>query len=223
MSGAGAPGTPPAGAKAPLSPLLVASVALSGVSLFLPTAFGPLGPLVAGVLAFLGHRRVVLSKGALRGPGLAKVAMTLALALFLLQAWAVVRGAAAAAAWTGIRAHLAAVEDVLRDGSPEGAYGLLSEEARARTDRVPWVRGLGDAMERLGPLVRLGEARETGGDWERTATFGEGDAADLLLFLTFDGSFQRGRGRVEVEVRARRAGREVSTGLESLRVSPVEK
>jgi len=208
--------------SAPLSPLLVASLVLSAVSLLLPDV-GPLGPLVAGVLAFLGHRQVARSKGAVRGPALAKAAMTAALVLFALHAWAVVRGAAAAAAWTGIRAHLAAVEGVLRDGTAEGAYGLLSEEARARTDRVAWVKDLGGAMERLGPIVRLGEPEETGGDWDRTATFGEGDSADLRLSLAFDAEFRDGRGRVEIEVRATRAGREVSTGLESLRVSPVEK
>ena len=62
-------------AERPFSPLLVASLALSAVSLLLPD-IGPLGPLVAGVLAFLGYRKVVRSKGTVRGPGLAKVAMT---------------------------------------------------------------------------------------------------------------------------------------------------
>ena len=214
------PPAPPAPGARPIAPLLVASLVLSAVSLLLPDAFGPIGPLVAGVLAFLGYRKVAASKGALRGPGIAKVAMTLALALLVLHAWAMVRNAAVAAAWNGIRGHLARVEEVLRTGTPEGAYALLSEEARGESGREAWVSGLRDALQRLGPLERLGEAREEGGDWPDTASFGDGETADLRLPLSFDAAFRNGPGRVEVEVRARRTGREVRTSLESLRVLP---
>lgn len=213
-------GAAPAAAKPPASPLLVASLAVSALSLALPAALGPVGPLVAGVLAFLGWRGVARSGGALRGPGLAKAAMTIALVLFLVQAWAVVRGAASAAAWAGIRARLAAVEETLRTGTAEGAWELLSPETRARTERTAWIGDLRDSLAALGPLVRLGEAREEGGDWARTAEFGSGDAAELRLPVSFDAEFRGGRGRIEAEFSARRRGREVSTGIESLRVVP---
>ena len=212
-----APAAPP---RVPASPLLVASLAVSGLSLALPTAFGPVGPLAAGVLAFLGHRSVRKSGGRLRGPVLAKVAMTLALALLLVQIWVVWRGAASAAAWTGIRARLAAVEETLRTGTAEGAFELLSPEAQGRTDRAAWVSATGDALGRLGALVSLGEPRAEGGDWERTGEFGSGDAADLRLPVAFDAEFRGGRGRIDLEFSARRRGREVTTGLEALRVVP---
>jgi hypothetical protein len=213
-------GAPAAPARAPASPFLVASLAVSALSLALPAAFGPIGPLAAGVLAFVGHRAVRKSGGALRGPGLAKIAMTIALALFLLQAWAVVRGAASAAAWAGIRARLAAVEETLRTGTAEGAYELLSPEARAATERAPWTAATRDALAALGPLVSLGEPRSEGGDWERTGEFGEGESADLRLPVAFDAEFRGGRGRVELEFSARRRGPEVTTGRESRRGGP---
>lgn len=212
-----APAAPP---RVPASPLLVASLAVSGLSLALPTAFGPVGPLAAGVLAFLGHRSVRKSGGRLRGPVLAKVAMTLAIALLLVQMWVVWRGAASAAAWTGIRARLASVEETLRTGTAEGAFELLSPEAQGRTDRAAWVTATGDALGRLGALVSLGEPRAEGGDWERTGEFGSGDSADLRLPVAFDAEFRGGRGRIDLEFSARRRGREVTTGLEALRVAP---
>jgi hypothetical protein len=176
---------------------------------------------VAGVLAFAGHRRVRASKGLERGPVLAKIAMTTALALLVLQGWQMVRHATAAAAWTLLRDHAARVDANLRSGTPEGAWELLSGEARRSTDRAAFVGDLRAALARLGPLEALGETSGSGGDWERTGTFEEGESADLRLPMVFDARFARGRGRVEVEVLLRRRGRAVTGDMTSLRVTPL--
>jgi len=200
--------------------LLVVSLALTALSVLLPTAFGPLGPIVAGVLAFLGDRRVKASGGALRGPVLAKVAMTAALLLLAGQAWFVIRNAPSAAAEVRVQAQTARVEAVLRAGTAEGAWDLLSPEARAAGDRGAFVDGMRAAMARLGALESLGVPRESGGDWERSGTFLEGDAADLRLGYAFDAKFQRGQGTVAATVLVRRRGREVTVDLVALSVVP---
>lgn len=204
------------------SPMLVASLAVSGLSLALPAAFGPLGPLAAGILAFLGYRNVRAAGGAVRGPLLARGAMTLALALLVVQSWAMVRHAPTAAAWASIREHAARVDANLRTGTPEAAWDLLAPEARVEAGRAAFVTGLRDALSRLGPLQDLGATEGNGGDWERTGTFEEGDSAELRLPMRFDARFERGRGRVEIEVLLRRRGSSVTGALTSLRVAPLD-
>ena len=49
------------------------------------------------------------------------------------------------------------------------------------------------------------------------------DGSDLRLPVLFDAEFRGGRGRIELEFSARRRGREVTTGLESLRVVPAKR
>lgn len=214
----------PAAAERPrTSPLLAGSLVLSAVSLALPTAFGPVGPLAAGVLAFLGYRKVRASQGAVRGPRLAQAAMTVALLLFVLQAWAMVRHAATTAAWAALGGQATRVDGNLRTGTPEGAFELLSPEAQASTDRAAFVTDLREALSRLGPLETLGEAREAGGDWERTGSFEDGEEAELRLAIAFDAKFRKGRGRVEVEVLVRRRGRAVTSGITALTVVPVNR
>jgi hypothetical protein len=200
--------------------LLVASLTLTAVSLALPRSFGPLGPLAAGVLAFLGDRRVKASGGTLRGPVLAKVAMTSALLLLVAMAVVMIRNAPAAAAEVRMQAQTARVEGVLRSGTPDGAFDLLSPEARAGADRAAFVESMRAAMARLGSLDSLGPSRAAGGDWNRAAAFQEGDAADLRLAYAFDATFQRGKGTVTVEVLVRRRGSDVTADILSLRVEP---
>ncbi len=200
--------------------LLVVSLALTGVSVALPTAFGPVGPFAAGVLAFLGHRRVRASGGTLRGPVLAKVAMTAALLLLAAQGWFLIRNAPAAAAEVRVQAQTARVESVLRAGTPEGAWDLLAPEARAAADRAAFVDSMRTAMARLGALESLGLPREAGGDWERSRTFLEGESADLRLGYAFDAKFQRGKGTVALTVLVRRRGRTVTADLVALSVDP---
>lgn len=219
---AGEPGADAASAKPRWSPPLVASVVVSLLSLALPAGFGPLGPLAAGILAFLGYRRVRASGGTERGPLLARGAMTLALALLVVQSWAMVRHAPTAAAWASLREHAARVDANLRTGTPEGAWDLLSPEARAGADRAAFVTALRESLARLGPLQDLGETGGKGGDWERTGTFEDGESADLRLPMRFDARFERGRGRVEIEVRLHRRGKAVTGELASLRVTPVD-
>lgn len=201
-------------------PLLGVSILLSGLSLLIPDRVGPLGPLAAGVLAFLGYRRVRASEGMLRSVGLARIAMTTALAIFVLHAWGMVRHAATGAAWNAIRGHLQAVEENLRTGTPEGAWDLLSPEGQARAERGPWVRELREALAVLGPLERLGEARALGGDWERTLVFEEGGEADLRLPLAFRPTFRGGAGSLHLEILVHRRGRRVTAELTELRVAP---
>jgi len=211
-----------AAAKPRWSPPLVASVVVSLLSLALPAAFGPLGPLAAGILAFLGHRRVRASGGLERSPLLAQAAMTLALVLLVVQSWAMMRHAPTAAAWASLREHAARVDANLRTGTPEGAWELLSPEARAGADRAAFVTGLREALVRLGPLQDLGETGGEGGDWERTGSFEEGEKADLRLPMRFDARFERGRGRVEIEVLLRRRAKSVTGDLTAIRVTPVD-
>jgi hypothetical protein len=196
------------------------SLALTAASAALPTAFGPLGPVVAGFLAFFGHRRVRASGGTLRGPVLAKVAMTAALLLLLFQAWFMVRNGPAAAAEVRVQAHTARVESVLRAGTPEGAWDLLAEEAKGKLDRAAFVESLRAAMARLGALESLGPPKEAGGDWERSRTFLEGEASELRLGYAFDSKFQRGPGTVALTVLVRRRGRAVTVDLVALGVEP---
>lgn len=203
------------------SGLLVASLALTAVSVTLPTAFGPLGPLAAGVLAFLGDRRVKASGGALRGPVLAKVAMTAALLVLVAQAWFMIWNAPSAEAEIGIQAQTARVEAVLRSGTPEGAFDLLSPGAQAASDRKAFVESIRSALARLGALRSLGKPRNAGGDWDRSGTFLQGDSCDLRLGYAFDAEFERGKGTVAVEVLVRRRGRGVSVDLASLRLDPL--
>lgn len=198
--------------------LLVVSLALTAASAALPTAFGPLGPVVAGFLAFFGHRRVRASGGTLRGPVLAKVAMTAALLLLLFQAWFMVRNGPAAAAEVRVQAVTSRVDSVLRAGTPEGAWDLLAHDARK--DRAAFVDSLRAAMGRLGALESLGPPREAGGDWERSRTFLEGESAEIRLGYAFDSKFQRGDGTVALTVLVRRRGREVSADLVALDVAP---
>jgi hypothetical protein len=196
------------------------SLTLSAVSLLLPQAFGPIGPVVAGVLAFLGHRRVRTSGGTLRGPVLAKVAMTAALLLLAAQGWFMVRNAPAAAAEVRVQAQTARVEAVLRAGTPEGSWDLLSPEAQAGSDRTAFVDSMRAAMARLGALETLGLPREAGGDWENSRNFLEGESADLRLGYAFEAKFQRGTGTVALSVLIRRRGREVAADLVALSVKP---
>jgi hypothetical protein len=197
----------------------VASLGLSAISLGLPDRFGLLGPLAAGVLAFLGYRRVRASGGRLRGPLLAKVAMSAALLLFVAVAWVVVRRAPEAAAAARLQAQSARVEALLRTGTPEGAWELLSPEGRTGADRAAFVRAFREAMLRLGPLDSLGPPLQ-GGGWEGMAGYREGASADLRLGWAFDARFARGPGRVEIEVRLRREGSAVSADLVGLRLLP---
>jgi hypothetical protein len=208
------PGTPRA------HPLLVVSLVLSAVSFALPAAFGPLGPLAAGILALVGYRKARAAPAEFRGPGLARVAMTLALAVFALQAWVLVRHSTTLAAWSLIQREVERVDANLRTGTAEGAYELLAPEVRARTDRAAFVGDLRAVTGRLGALERLGEATKVGGDWERTDSFERGDAAVLRLPMAIEAQFRGGPGRVEIEVVVRRTGGEVSAGLTALRVVP---
>jgi hypothetical protein len=212
------PAAPAPAAPPRASGWLVASLLLTGVSV--TGLLGPLGPFAAGVLALLGHRQARASGGAVRGPRLALAAMTAALAVLALQAWTVVRTAPAGAAWARIRERALLVDGNLRRGTPEGAWELLSEEARAAGGREAFVADLSAALAALGPLESLGDAREAGGEWDRTASFGEDAGADLRLGIAFDARFARGPGRVELTVRVRRAGRAVEGSLEALRVVP---
>ena len=104
----------------------------------------------------------------------------------------------------------------------DGRSIIVTEEILGMA-RPRQVRRFVDALATLGPLVNLGEPRSEGGDWERTADFGSGEAADLRLPVLFDAEFRGGRGRIELEFSARRRGREVTTGLESLRVVPAKR
>ena len=206
--------------KAPrLSRLLVASLALTASSLVLPLAL--VGPLVATVLALLGHRRVRKSGGALRSPALALAAMAAALVVFAAQGWVLVRAAPRAAAQIGMQGQTARVEAALRSGTAEGAFDLLSPAARQGTDRAKFVESLRAAFARLGALRSLGDPRERGAGWDRTGTFLEGDAVDLRLGWAFDAEFERGKGTVTLEVEVRRRGRAVEVDLVSLGVSPL--
>ncbi|MCK6478650.1 MAG: hypothetical protein L6R43_00455 [Planctomycetes bacterium] len=212
---------PAPAAEAPrTSGLLVASLAISGMTLLLPGAMGPVGPFVAGVLAFLGHRRVRASGGALRGPRIALAAMTLALGLLVLQSWVMVRTAPVAAAWARIRGQIGRVDACLRTGTAEGAWDLLDPAARGALDRAAFVRDLRAAMERLGPLESLGTAREEGGDWEATPAFREGERAELRLGMAIPARFRGGEGVVRLEVLVRREGRVVEGVLTRLAVAP---
>ena len=212
--------TEPAAEPARPCSLLVVSLSLTAVSLALPTAFGPVGPLVAGVLAFLGHRRVRASGGTLRGPVLAKVAMTAALLLLAAQGWFMIRNAPAAAAEIRVQAQTARVEAILRAGTPEGAWEILAPEARPAEGRAAFVDSMRAAMARLGALESLGTPREAGGDWERSRTFLEGESADLRLGYAFDAKFQRGAGTIALTVLVRRRGRAVTADLVALGVEP---
>jgi hypothetical protein len=198
----------------------VASLTLTAVSVTLPTAFGPLGPIAAGVLAFLGDRRVKASGGTLRGPVLAKVAMTAAHLVLLAEAWFMIWNAPSAAAEVGVQAQTARVEAVLRSGTPEGAFDLLSPAARAAADRSAFVESIRSALAHLGALRSLGKPRNAGGDWDRSGTFLQGDSSDLRLGYAFEAEFERGKGTVSVEVLVHRRGREVSVDLSSLGVAP---
>ncbi len=215
-------GAAPAAAPAPprVSGLLLSSLVLSGISLLVPSGLGPVGPLVAGVLAFLGYRAVRGSGGGLRGPLLARVAMTAALLLFAFMAWQMVRHAAAARAMGEIRGQVRRVEEVLRNGTAEGAWDLLGSGAKASGDRAAFVKALRAAMLRLGPLDSLGDAEQAGGDWDRTGSFEEGDREVLRLPMDLDGRFRQGRGRIRVEVVVRREGQAVASEIAALRVEP---
>ncbi len=202
--------------------LLVASLALSGLTLLLPGAMGPVGPFLAGVLAFLGHRRVRASGGALRGPRIALGAMTLALLLFALQAWMVVNTAPAAAAFREMRGQVANVDACLRTGTAEGAWDLLDPAARTGLDRAAFTGALREAMTRLGPLETLGAAEEAGGDWDATAAFPRGERAELRLGLLLRPVFRGGKGIVRLVITVRREGRRVTSGVTALAVEPAD-
>ena len=216
MTGGADPAAP---AKPRAHPLLVVSLVLSAVSLAVP-GLGPIGPFAAGVLAFLGYRKVRAAPERFRGPGLARVAMTLALALVLLQAWVAVRHAGSAAAWAAIRRDIGRVDENLRSGTPEGAWDLFGPVEQGRSDRKQFVWSIRAATGTLGPLLRLGEPAEAGGDWFRTGEFDDGEEAEFRFPMTFDAWFRNGRGRVDVEVLVRRRGREVSSEITSLTVTP---
>lgn len=202
------------------SGLLVASLVLSGISLLPGFRLGPLGPLAAGVLAFLGYGAVRRSGGTLRGPLLARAAMTGALVALGLVAWSMIRHEATTRAWGEIRSQVARVEENLRRGTAEGAWDLLGPGARAAKDRAPFVKEMRAAMARLGSLDSLGDATPAGGDWDRTRVFDEGERAELRLPMDFDGRFQLGRGRIRLEVLVRREGRVVTGEIADLRVEP---
>lgn len=209
-----APGT--AAGPPRISLLLLGSLAVSALALALPARVGPLGPLVAGFLAFLGYRRIASSGGRLRGPGLARVAMTAALGVLVFQGWTMVRTAPSAAALAEIRGQVARVERELRAGTPEGAFGLLDEGVRREADRAAWVGRMAGAMGRLGALESVRASREAGGDWDRTAGFLDDPAAVLRLRLAVEGTFARGPGTVHLEVVVRRSGSRVTSALTSL-------
>ena len=218
------PSAPPPPAVVPrFSALLLASLALSGASVLVPSVFGPFGPLLAGVLAFVGYRAVRKSKGILRGPVLAAVAMTVALGLFAFMGWNMVRSFATAEAWRQIRAHIADVEATLRNGTAEGAWELLDSRARKGMDRTAFVKDLRDAMTRLGPLVSLGESRQAGGGWDETVHFEEAEGADLHLPMDIDALFRGGPGRVHVVIFLHRRDRAVSSEITELRVEAAGK
>ena len=102
-----------------------------------------------------------------------------------LHGWFMIRNAPAAAAEVRVQAQTARVESLLRSGTPEGAWDLLSPEARAAGDRTAFVDSIRSAMARLGSLESLGPPRKEGGDWERSGSFLEGDSADSAS-LAFD-------------------------------------
>ena len=214
MTGGADPAAP---AKPRAHPLLVVSLVLSAVSFALPPA---LGPLAAGVLAVLGYRKVRAAPAEFRGPGLARIAMTLALVVLAVQAWVVVRYAATAAAWGAVNREVERVDANLRTGTAEGAWDLFGPVEQGRSERAAFVAYLRGSMGKLGPLERLGEPQEAGGDWFRTDSFEEGDAAELSLRMAFDAVFRDGRGRVEIEVLVRRRGRVVSSEISALTVDP---
>jgi len=203
-----------------VSGLLVASLALCAISLLVPAGLGPLGPLAAGVLAFAGDRAVRRSGGALRSPGLARVAMTAALAVLLLMAWQMVRTGATRRAQAEMRDQVGRVEALLRGGTAEGAWDLIEEDARAGLDRAAFVGDLRAALLRLGPLESLGDAEKAGSDWDRTASFEEGDRASLDLPVVLTARFRGGPGRIRLAVRLRREGAAVTGGIRALRVEP---
>ncbi len=232
MSGTGARSTTDAGAPAaPASPsprlsaLVASSLALAAVSALFsvtsPPGLGPIGPFVAGVLAFLGYRRVAASRGALRGPGLARAAMTAALLLLVHQAWLVVAGADVGAARVEIRRRLEEVETVLRSGTAENAWDLLAEEGRSGEDRETWVRGLRAAQARLGALRAMGELVEGGGDAGRATEEFRANPDGVATFrLAFAPEFERGRGRLETVIVVRKREGRVGASLVSLRLAP---
>lgn len=211
----------PAAPAAPRpSRFLLLSLGVSALSALAWSRFEIVGPFVAGILAFLGYRDVRLSRGALRGPGLARAAMSAALVLLVLQGWTWVGTAHRRVAMRTVRETKEAVEANLRSGTPEGAWELLRPGARARADRGAFVEGLRESLRPLGRLRTFTMMRFDGGDWERFPALDGAEGADLLLPLSFDAEFERGTGRVEIGVRCRRleGGRE--GGLETLRVFP---
>jgi hypothetical protein len=199
------------------------SLVVSALSLLLWSHLEVFGPLAAGVLAFLGYRGVRSSKGSLRGPGLARIAMSLALVLLVLHAWIRVETSYRRAGMRRVQEACTAVEENLRSGTPEGAYDLLSPAARAKTDRAGFVSGQRDALRALGALKAPTVMRWEGGDWERFPDLDAGESVDLRLPITIEAEFDRGGGRVEIEVLVRRRGREVEGGLEVLRLKPASR
>jgi hypothetical protein len=218
---------PAAAAPAPARPsgLLLASLALSGLSILAlarPPGLGPGAPFVAGLLAFLGDRAVRTSGGAVRGPRLARVAMTLALALFVHQGWMMIRHAPTAAARAAVAERIAAGLEALRSGTPESAWELLGDDARRGADRERFVAGLRAALADLGPLADPGAPEEAGDGWgSGTASFLEGASARRTLRVAYPAArFARGTGRIEIAVEARRDGRRVGAELLSIAVEP---
>jgi hypothetical protein len=220
-----AAGPPGEGARRPPT-LLLASVALSAVSLaslLRPPGLGPVAPFVAGVLAFLGDRAARRARGEQGRSLLARVAMTLALALFVHQSWQVVRHEPLARARAAVAGRVEDAATALRTGTPESAWLLLAGDARAPEARDAFLAGLRRAAAEVGPLLLLGAPAPGGSGWgEATAPFLEGDAARKVLVLEWpEARCARGAARITMEIEARREGRRVWAELRRLEVEPL--
>ena len=190
------PAPPPPVRRA--SGLLVMSIVLSAISLLLP-GLGPIGPLVAGFLAFVGYRAVRKSGGILRGPGLAAIAMTLSLAVLVLMAVAMIRDYRGMAALRRVADRIAEVDATLRGGTAEGAFDLLAPGARASLDRTVFLSDLRKAMTRLGPLEAMENETHPGGDWKDLGALD--GSRTMRLPVEVDARFRGGRGMIRMVFR----------------------
>jgi hypothetical protein len=180
------------------SGLLVTSILLTSLSILLP-GIGPVGPIVAGFLAFVGYRAVRKSGGVLRGPVLASAAMSLALGALVLMGVAMLRDVRPNAALRRVKARVAEVEATLRTGTAEGAFELLAPDAPAAADRTAFLRGLRETMTRLGPLEAMESESHPGGDWKDLGSLD--GSRSLRLPVDIDARFRGGKGTIGLEFR----------------------
>jgi hypothetical protein len=209
---------PPRFSGAVLASLLLVVFCIVGLAR--PPGLGPVGPLGAGILAFLGYRNIRASSGALRGAGLARIAMTASLVLLIGQFWFMWQAAPTSQAWGSIRSKVAAVDTALKSGTAESAWALLGEEAQGGLDRDAWLKAHRGATAELGGLRDLGDPGEQGGDWSRTGSFADGPQASLQLPMEFDATFANGDGTVLLEFLVQRNGRVVTVDLIRLDIEP---